>query len=76
MIEGGFLLSFGIVIPLTSLMVADGAIDIAKGTHHYFGCKVWQKFTKDLGTKEKIERDLEGELRGLEKEINSIFPNV
>jgi len=74
-LSSSFMISTGAYIPLSALMVADGATDVVKGTHHYFSCRVWQKLTGDLETKKKIERDLESYLRGREEEIN-FFPNI
>ena len=43
----GFQIFLGIYLPLLSLLAADGLTDVAKGTHHYFGCRVWQKLTRN-----------------------------
>ena len=55
--------------PIVLLGIADGLTDVVKGTHHYFGCKVWQKLTRIRETKQGIERDLEFQLRRIEEDI-------
>lgn len=57
-------------IPIIAIGITDGLVDIVKGTHHYFGCKVWQKLTRSQEKKEDIERDLE---KLLERRDQSIF---
>ncbi|MEK6847945.1 MAG: hypothetical protein AABX50_02375 [Nanoarchaeota archaeon] len=56
-------------IPLVALGITDGLTDVAKGTHHYFGCRVWQKLTRNPETKRRIEMDLEEQLERIEEDI-------
>ena len=55
--------ALGVFVGIPSLIfglgVADGLVDVVKGTHHYFGCRVWQRLTKNQAKKEEIERELE-----------------
>lgn len=71
--------ALGIVTPmilyaLTPIMTAatiDGVVDMFKGTHHYFGCRVWQKLTRNPKTKQKIESDLEEMLKNINKSVQT-----
>ena len=56
--------------PIVALGVTDGLVDVVKGTHHYFGCRVWQKFTRSQEKMEKIDRELEQMLERIEQPIS------
>jgi hypothetical protein len=57
-------------VPIPVLGITDGLVDVVKGTHHYFGCKVWQKLTRNKETKAKIQLELEKQLETIEKSIS------
>lgn len=56
--------------PAIAMAITDGLVDVVKGTHHYFGCKVWQKLTRNQERKEKIQRELEQMLGRIEQPIS------
>ena len=55
--------------PLIALGIVDGLTDVVKGTHHYFGCRVWQKLTRNPETKKRIQSELEEQLIKIQKDI-------
>lgn len=65
-----YLGAFAAFAPISALGITDGIVDIAKGTNHYFGCKVWQKLTRNEKTKAKIQSDLEKQLKRIEYPVN------
>jgi hypothetical protein len=70
-ITSGLLLStkVGASLIITSGL-ADGLIDIVKGTHHYFYAKVWHKLTRN----EKIKEKLGGLLENMLEIRENTFP--
>jgi hypothetical protein len=56
-------------VPISVLGITDGLVDIVKGTHHYFACRLWQKLARSQKTKDKIQSDLEAHLKRIEEEI-------
>lgn len=56
-------------VPISALGITDGLVDVVKGTHHYFGCKVWQKLTRNEKTKAEIQSSLERQLERIEQPI-------
>ena len=57
-------------VPISALGITDGLGDVIKGTHHYFGCKVWQKLARNEKTKTEIQSSLEKQLETIEQPIN------
>ena len=51
-LAGGFLIG---VASLGSLAIADGLIDMVKGTHHYVGLNLVKKITRNPERKKKID---------------------
>ena len=68
-LTGAYLLAVGMVIPISKLGIIDGITDVVKGTHHYFGCKLWKHLTKNEQTKKEIDSVLEKQLKLIEKQI-------
>lgn len=68
-VEAGMKLGLGFGILASSFVIADGLTDVVKGTHHYFGCKVWQKLTRNPETKRRIQSELEEQLMVIEQDI-------
>jgi len=64
-----YLGSFIPFIPICALGFADGIVDVIKGTHHYFGLKVWQKITRKQETKKQIQSELEKSLIAIDKSL-------
>ena len=62
----GTVTASALVMPLG---IIDGFVDTVKGTHHYFGFRVWQKLTRNKKTKEEIDEDLERQPEIIEKPI-------
>ena len=60
-----------VLAPLTVMGIADGLYDMVRGTHHYLGCKIWQKLTRNEKTKKLIESELEQMLVRIEEPISS-----
>jgi len=71
LIAGAYLGMVAAFVPISALGITDGIVDIVKGTHHYFGCKVWQKLTRNEKTKAEIQSDLEKQLERIEQPLNS-----
>ncbi len=66
---GTLMLPFSMAIPISTLLVADGVYDIYRGTHHYLGCRIWQKLTRNSETKKRIDDDLALQLIRIEKDV-------
>ncbi len=72
---GAATLAYGIPIfsgVCGALFLAEGGVDVIKGTHHYFGLRLWQKLSRNQETKEKIENDLENMLEVIERPVFNI----
>jgi len=67
--DGGLSLGLGVGVLLGSVMIVDGLTDLTKGTHHYFGCILWQKLTRNPETKREIQSELEEQLRRIEEDF-------
>lgn len=70
---GAYMSGAALIAPLTSLAIVDGLTDVVKGTHHYFGCKVLQKLTRNKEKKEKIQSELEQQLKVTKKDLSEIL---
>jgi hypothetical protein len=68
--RGAIILPLVAGVPISVLGLTDGLVDIARGTHHYFGCKVWQKITRNQERKKAIDKDLEFQLRRIEEDVS------
>src|SRR3989338_3749801 len=67
LIGGAYLGLVAAFFPISAMGITDGIVDVVKGTHHYFGLKVWQKLTRNQETKAKIQSDLEKQLERIEQ---------
>ena len=56
-------------LPPLALLAADGVTDIAKGTHHYLGMRLWQRFTKSEERKRQIDDAMKDMSESFEKPI-------
>jgi len=56
---GGLLATTSTIVVLG---VADGLTDVVKGTHHYFGCKLFKKFARNERGKKEIDDQIKSQL--------------
>ena len=68
--SAAWLTTVHMLAPFAVMGIADGLYDIRRGTHHYLGCRIWQKLTRNEETKKKIEGELEHMLKRIEESIN------
>ncbi len=55
---------------IATLGLIDGLVNIAKGTHHYFGIKLLKQLEIDGEKRQQIQSELEEQLERREKIIN------
>ncbi len=68
-VAGASLGTLALGVPALSLTAIDGIVDMAKGTHHYFGTTLWKKIIKNEETKKKIEKEHEQMFSVLDRPI-------
>lgn len=66
----GASLSLATFTPIIALGITDGLVDLVKGTHHYFGLKLWKRLTSNQKTKDKIDSSIDSMFENMEKPIS------
>ncbi|MCX6814735.1 MAG: hypothetical protein NTY20_03750 [Candidatus Aenigmarchaeota archaeon] len=70
LLGGAYVMTISASVSLCALGAAEGLTDVAKGTHHYFGCKLLKKVIKNEQKKKEIDKELERQLELIEKPIS------